>query len=113
MWFAALGNFRQNLWFVGFVLRLLQGSPEVLRLLEKDPFPEHPPRYIRAMIYDYSFTTWEERRKTGAWWKREPIGIYLPPVSMRANAHLLNNSRTTKTASVRLLPGTIALANGL
>ena len=99
MWFAALSNYRQNLWFVGFVVRLLQGSPEVLGLLEKNPFPDHPPRYVRAMIYDYSFTTWEERRKTGAWWKREPIGEYLPPVSMKASAG-------------RLLPGTIALANG-
>jgi lipase maturation factor 1 len=98
MWFAALGNFRQNLWFVGFVVRLLQGSPEVLRLLEKNPFPDHPPHYIRAIIYEYSFTTWQERRQTGAWWKRVQVGTYLPPVGMKASASLL--------------PGTIAAANG-
>jgi lipase maturation factor 1 len=98
MWFAALGNYRQNMWIIGFVVRLLQGSPEVLHLLETNPFPDHPPRYIRAMVYEYSFTTWQERRQTGAWWKRVPIGTYLPVVGMKATANLL--------------PGTIAAANG-
>ena len=88
MWFAALSNYRQNPWFVGFALRLLQGSPAVLALMEKNPFPEHPPRYIRAMAYEYTFTDWETRRKTGAWWKREPLGTYLPAVGLRADAAL-------------------------
>jgi predicted DCC family thiol-disulfide oxidoreductase YuxK len=82
MWFAALGDYRQNPWFVNFCLRLLQGSPEVLALLEKNPFPDHPPRYLRAEVYDYRFTSLSERRATGAWWKRERIGEYLPPVSL-------------------------------
>ncbi len=86
MWFAALGSYRQNLWFVAFVARLLEGSPEVLALLENNPFPGHPPRYIRAMSYEYSFSNWEERRKTGAWWSRLPAGTYLPPVGMKAAA---------------------------
>ncbi|HEV2437340.1 MAG TPA: lipase maturation factor family protein [Verrucomicrobiae bacterium] len=82
MWFAALGDYRQNPWFVNFCLRLLQGSPEVLALLEKDPFPNHPARYLRARLYDYRFTGFAGRRATGAWWKREPIGEYLPAVSL-------------------------------
>jgi len=82
MWFAALGDYRQNPWFVDFCLRLLQGSPPVLALLEKNPFPQHPPRYIRAELYDYQFTNFAERRATGAWWKREPVGDYLPPISL-------------------------------
>ena len=82
MWFAALGDYRQNPWFGNFCLRLLQGSPDVLALLEKNPFPKHPPRYIRAELYDYHFTDFAERRATGAWWKRELIGEYLPPVSL-------------------------------
>jgi hypothetical protein len=81
MWFAALGSIQQNPWFEGFCIRLLQGSPEVLALLEKNPFPKHPPRYIRAELYDYHFTGFAERRATGAWWKREPVGEYLQPVS--------------------------------
>jgi predicted DCC family thiol-disulfide oxidoreductase YuxK len=88
MWFAALGSYRQNLWFVGFVVRLLEGSKDVEALIETNPFPDHPPRYIRAMAFDYSFTDFETRRKTGAWWKRQPLGIYLPPVGMKANAYL-------------------------
>ena len=82
MWFAALSDYRQNPWFVDFCLRLLQGSPEVLVLLEKDPFLNHPPRYLRAELYDYRFTSFAERRAMGAWWKREPLGEYLPVVSL-------------------------------
>jgi len=86
MWFAALGDYRTNSWFVNFAERLLEGSPDVVALLEKNPFPDHPPRYIRAVTYDYKFSTWEERRKTGAWWRREPHGEYLPPVGFRSAA---------------------------
>jgi hypothetical protein len=82
MWFAALGNVQQNPWFLNFCERLLQGSPDVLALLENDPFPNKPPHYIRAEFYDYHFTSFAERRATGAWWKREPIGEYLQPVSL-------------------------------
>ncbi len=83
MWFAALGNYQQNPWFVNFCERLLQGSPEVLALLDKNPFPNHPPHFIQAEFYDYRFTNLAERRATGAWWKRELIGEYLPPISLR------------------------------
>jgi hypothetical protein len=82
MWFAALGNYEQNPWLVAFGGQLLRGSPPVLALLEKNPFPQHPPRYVRAEVYDYHFTTFAERRATGAWWKREIIGEYLPPLSL-------------------------------
>jgi predicted DCC family thiol-disulfide oxidoreductase YuxK len=82
MWFAALGDYRQNPWFVSFCLRLLQGSPEVLALLEKNPFPNHPPHYLRAGFYDYQFANFTERQKTGAWWKREQVGNYLPGFSL-------------------------------
>jgi lipase maturation factor 1 len=82
MWFAALGNAGQNQWFVNFCEHLLQGSPEVLGLLANNPFPNHPPRYIRAEFYDYRFTNFAERRAADAWWKRESIGEYLPPISL-------------------------------
>jgi predicted DCC family thiol-disulfide oxidoreductase YuxK len=80
MWFAALGNYRQNLWFVGMVEKLLEGSPDVLGLLGKNPFPNHPPRYIRAMVYEYTFSNWGSHD----WWQRKPLGTYLPPVGIRA-----------------------------
>jgi predicted DCC family thiol-disulfide oxidoreductase YuxK len=82
MWFAALGDYRQNPWFERFCERLLQGSPEVLVLLDENPFPKQPPRFVRAELYDYHFTNLAERRATGAWWRREFIGEYLPPVSL-------------------------------
>ncbi len=82
MWFAALGDVRQNPWFVNFCVRLLQGSPDVLALLEKNPFPDRPPKYIRARVYNYQFTSPAERKRTGAWWKRELKGEYLPSISL-------------------------------
>ena len=82
MWFAALGNYRQNDWFIGLCRRLLEGSPDVLRLLEKDPFPDQPPRYIRAVVYRYHFTDPDERKRTGAWWRRELKGPYCPVLSL-------------------------------
>jgi hypothetical protein len=83
MWFAALGSYQQNQWFQNFCLRLLQGSPDVLGLLKRNPFPEKPPRFIRARLYEYRFTTADERRATGAWWKRELVGEYLPTISLQ------------------------------
>lgn len=83
MWFAALGTTQQNPWFMNFCARLLEGSPEVLALLEKNPFPDQPPRFVRAVLYDYRFTNFAERRTSDAWWKREERGLYLPPVSFR------------------------------
>jgi lipase maturation factor 1 len=79
MWFAALGNYQQNRWFVDFVIRLLQGEPTVTKLLGYNPFPNAPPKYIRARVYLYHFTTWGSRD----WWTREDRGMYLPPVSLK------------------------------
>jgi hypothetical protein len=83
MWFAALGSPSQNPWFENFCLRLLQGSPAVVALLAKDPFPQHPPRWIRAEFYEYEFTNFAERRATGAWWQRKAVGEYLAPMELR------------------------------
>jgi hypothetical protein len=82
MWFAALGTARQNPWFGGLIVRLLQGSPDVTRLLAHNPFPDQPPRYLRASFYRYRFTTVKEHRQSGAWWKRQELGEYLPTVSL-------------------------------
>jgi lipase maturation factor 1 len=79
MWFAALGSYQNNRWFVNLVLRLLQGEPSVLRLLSYNPFPKMPPRYVRARTYSYTFTHFGDR----AWWTREEAGTYLPAVSLR------------------------------
>jgi hypothetical protein len=83
MWFAALSSYRQQPWLASFLARLLQGSPDVLALLEKNPFPDHPPRYVRSMAYDYRFSDFKTRRETGAWWVRTPEGQFSPVQSMR------------------------------
>jgi len=82
MWFAALGSYRQNPWFVQTVIALLHGKPEVAALFERNPFPQSPPQYVRATLYRYRFTTVQEHRETGAWWKRQELGEYLPSVSL-------------------------------
>ena len=82
MWFAALGTPRENPWFVALIYRLLQGSDKVNALFATNPFPEKPPRYIRAMFYRYRFTTLAELHQTGAWWKREELRDYLPTISL-------------------------------
>ena len=81
MWFAALEAPEQNPWLVGLIVRLLEGSREVTGLLAHDPFPDKPPHYIRAMFYRYRFTNSEERRQSGAWWKRQELREYLPTIS--------------------------------
>ncbi|HMC26493.1 MAG TPA: lipase maturation factor family protein [Verrucomicrobiae bacterium] len=81
MWFAALGDYQENPWFMNFCYRLLQGSPEVIRLLEKNPFPQGPPQYIRAVVYEYKFTDPKKRAREGTWWSREYKGLYCPTLS--------------------------------
>ena len=82
MWFAALGSYGQNPWFVQTVIALLHGKPQVMALFATNPFPETPPRFIRATVYRYQFTNIEEHRQTGAWWKRQELGEYLPNISL-------------------------------
>jgi len=83
MWFAALGSYRDNPWFVRFLLKLLEGSRPVLALMERDPFGGVPPKHIRAVVYEYRFTTFDELWRTGNWWKREFKGTYFPSVSLK------------------------------
>jgi len=83
MWFAALGTYPENPWFRNFMIRLLQGTPEVTELLASNPFPNGPPRYVRAVAYDYHFTDFTVRRATGDWWQRGRKGLYFPEVSLQ------------------------------
>ncbi len=82
MWFAALGTPEQNPWFIRLAICLLEGKPDVIRLFAHDPFPNQPPRYVRAILYRYRFTTAKEHRQTGAWWKSQELREYLPAVSL-------------------------------
>ena len=83
MWFAALSNSQSNPWFQQLLLGLLEGRSAVTSLFAFNPFPNQPPRFIRAVTYDYHFTDWATRRKTGAVWARTVMGQYFPAVSLK------------------------------
>jgi hypothetical protein len=82
MWFAAMGPYEEEPWFVNFAAKLLKGDRAVAGLLRANPFAASPPRYLRAWLYEYRFTTPAEHRQTGAWWMRRRIGPWFPPVSL-------------------------------
>jgi hypothetical protein len=79
MWFAALPGHQNEIWFLHFVYKLLVGEPVVLALVEHNPFPARPPTFVRASLYRYEFTRFGDA--TGAWWRRDYVRGYLPPVS--------------------------------
>jgi lipase maturation factor len=83
MWFLPLSSRYGERWFVPFLVKLLEGDGPTLALLRSNPFPDRPPRFVRARLYRYRFTTVKERRETGAWWARTLIGEYMPPVALR------------------------------
>jgi hypothetical protein len=69
MWFAGLRPpMEYGFWFDQFLIRLLQGSPQVLALLKENPFPEGPPQHVRARVENYYFTTRAEKKATGNYW---------------------------------------------
>jgi predicted DCC family thiol-disulfide oxidoreductase YuxK len=82
MWFAALGDIRQQWWFFNFMRRLLENSPPVLALLASNPFPGHPPKYVRAIVYDYRFSDRQLRAATGQWWTRRREGLYVQAITL-------------------------------
>jgi hypothetical protein len=81
MWFAAISPHYAYPWLRPFMLRLLQNDLATLRLLRHNPFPGSPPRYVRAQLYRYRFTTAAELRRDHAWWHRTLEGSYLRPMS--------------------------------
>jgi len=62
--------------------RLMTGEPSVIGLLEPPPFAK-PPKYMRALLYNYQFTTLQERSRTGAVWSRSLLGVWYGPVSLK------------------------------
>lgn len=78
MWFAALGDYRRNVWLGNLMRRLLEGEPRVVALLRENPFEGTPPKQIRALIYRYEPTDLDEREASGRWWKRSDRALYAP-----------------------------------
>jgi hypothetical protein len=86
MWFLPLSPGYGEGWFVPFLGRLLEGDSAILRLLRTNPFPDGPPRYIRARLHHYRYSTWRELRETRAWWVRTPAGDFVHPIRLAERA---------------------------
>lgn len=82
LWFAALGECRDNPWVVALAKRLLQGDGAVLDLLADNPFALSPPARIRLLRFNYTFTDWATWRATGEWWKTYFVAPYCPDISL-------------------------------
>jgi len=82
LWFASLGGWRENEIVPLTEERLLLGDADVLSLFRGNPFPQIPPRYVRAVLWQYRFTSIKEKRRTGDWWRREDLGLYAPELTM-------------------------------
>ncbi|BES88024.1 lipase maturation factor [Nesidiocoris tenuis] len=82
MWFAALGTYHQNPWIMSLTYRILTGQKDVLGLMDgaRNPFPEKPPKFLRANLYHYSYTPWSQKDRVTTWTKRK-VGEYFPVFS--------------------------------
>ena len=79
LWFASLDSWEQNRWVVTTEERLLTNSPSVLALFAGNPFAKAPPQFVRAVIWQYWFTDWSQKRQS-LWWRRELLGLYAPVI---------------------------------
>ena len=89
LWFASLGDWRSNPMVTNTEERLLAGDKEVLSLFAGNPFPNTPPHIVRAVIWQYWFTTPAEKRTQGAWWRRELLGLYAPTLEREPNGKIV------------------------
>jgi len=90
MWFAALNKPEHERWFFNLLIRLLQNSEPVMAIFKHNPFPDDPPASVRARFYEYTFTSIEERKKTGKCWNRSLVGEYFPPISIKKSFESIN-----------------------
>jgi len=88
LWFASLGSWREYTIVPNTEIRLLSNQKDVLALFAANPFSQRPPRYIRAVMWQYCFTTVQEKRSTGMWWRREFLGLYAPKLQQNADGEI-------------------------
>jgi len=82
LWFASLDDWRQNDFVPYTEVRLLTNSAAVVHLFRSNPFPQSPPRFMRAVLWQYWFTSMEEKHRTGNWWRRQWVGVYAPELTL-------------------------------
>jgi hypothetical protein len=89
LWFASLSSWRQEPIIVRTEQSLLRGDADVLLLFAGNPFPHAPPRRVRAVIWQYWFTTPAEKRSQGMWWRRQLLGLYAPTLEREADGRIV------------------------
>ena len=88
LWFASLGGWRANPMVPRIEERLLEGNADVLALFAANPFAGTAPRQVRAVLWQYWFTTSEEKRRQGLWWRRELLGLYAPTLERKPDGKI-------------------------
>ena len=88
LWFASLGGWREYPIVPRTEIRLLDNDNDVLRLFAGNPFASAPPREVRAVLWQYWFTSMQEKRTTGFWWRREFVGLYAPTLERDAQGSI-------------------------
>jgi lipase maturation factor len=88
LWFASLDTWRDQMFVVSTEERLLANSRDVLALFHSNPFGGTPPKYVRAVIWEYWFTSMAEKRATGMWWRRKFLGLYAPSLTYLPDGRL-------------------------
>jgi uncharacterized membrane protein YphA (DoxX/SURF4 family) len=89
LWFASLGEWRENPWVLRSEQLLLDNDHDVISLFAANPFPQNPPKQIRAVLWQYWFTDIATKRATGDWWRREYLGLYAPSLQREPDGKFL------------------------
>jgi hypothetical protein len=85
LWFASLGSWQQNPIVPRTEELLLENDQAVLGLFAGNPFPNAPPRVVRAVLWQYWFSTMEQKHTEGIWWQRQFLGSYAPTLTRLPN----------------------------
>jgi hypothetical protein len=88
LWFASLESWRSSPIVPDTEIRLLTNDPDVIALFRGNPFAKAPPKQVRAVLWQYWFTTMAEKRATGNWWKRKLIGLYAPTLELQPDGKI-------------------------
>jgi hypothetical protein len=88
LWFASLGPWRADPIVLYTEEHLLAGDQDVLLLFAGNPFPKAPPHQVRAVLWQYWFTTMAQKRSQRLWWRREQLGLYAPTLEREADGRI-------------------------
>ncbi len=81
MWFAAMSTPEEYPWVYNLIWKLLHNEKNALSLFASNPFPQKPPKFIRAVLYKYSFA--KPGNPQHLRWNRDKLGAWIQPLSTR------------------------------